>query len=101
MTELLEAVAEVSDDAREQRLLRVAAALYEASKVPGVTQTELVRQSGYTREKVRRHVVDEKIRRGEMVPTPRYLKAQERAARKRAFLRRAKTISAIWTTASR
>ena len=45
MTELLEAVAEVSDDAREQRLLRVAAALYEASKVPGVKQTDLVRQS--------------------------------------------------------
>ena len=83
MTELLEAVAEVSDDAKEQRLLRVAAALYEASLVPGVKQRDLVEATGYTRETVRRHVEDEKIRRGLMNPTPRYLAAQRRATQKR------------------
>jgi hypothetical protein len=72
MTELLEAVADASQEAREQRTLRVAAALYEADQA-GVKQAELVRRTGYNRETIRRHIEDEKIRRGEIEPTPRYL----------------------------
>lgn len=80
MTELLEAVADASKAAREQRVLRVAAALYEADK-EGVRQVELVKATGLTRETIRRHIEDEKIRRGEIEPTRRYLEAQRRAAR--------------------
>lgn len=79
MTELLEAVADVGGEAKEQRLLRVAAALYEASKY--MRQKDLVARTGYTRETIRRHVEDEKIRRGEIPPTPRYLAEQERKRR--------------------
>lgn len=79
MTELLEAVADVSREARAQRLARLAAALYEADKRPDVRQKDLVEATGLTRETIRRHIEDEKIRRGEMDPTPRYLAAQRRA----------------------
>ncbi len=84
MTELLEAVADRSDEAGERRTLRVAAALYEANRVHKVPQAALVRMTGYTRETIRRHVEDERIRRGEIDPTKRYLEAQKRAAAKRA-----------------
>lgn len=76
MTDLDAAVADVK--AQPHRLLRVAAALYEADKA-GVKQVELVRRTGYTREHVRRRIEDEKIRRGEIPPTKRYLREQERA----------------------
>lgn len=81
MTELDAAVA----DARAQadRLLRVAAALYEADRA-GVKQVDLVRRTGYTREHIRRRIEDEKIRRGEMEPTARYLREQGRAQRRAA-----------------
>jgi hypothetical protein len=82
MTELLEAVADVGKDAEESRLRRVAAALYEASKHK--KQKDLVAETGYTRETIRRHVEDERIRRGEIAPTPRYLREQERRARRAA-----------------
>ena len=77
MTELLEAVADVK--AQPDRVARLAAALYEADRT-GVRQRDLVRETGFTRETIRRHVEDEKIRRGEMAPTKRYLDAQRRAA---------------------
>ncbi len=83
MTELLEAVAEASNEARAQRTLRLAAALYEADRL-GVKQKDLVTETGLTRETIRRHIEDERIRRGEIPPTPRYLAEQERAARRRA-----------------
>jgi hypothetical protein len=76
MTELDAAIADLR--AQPDRLLRVAAALYEANKA-GERQKELVRRTGYTREHVRRRIEDEKIRRGEMPPTERYLREQERA----------------------
>lgn len=74
MTELLDAVADVK--AQPARVLRLAAAFYEASKT--VKQTELVRRTGYTREHIRRLVEDERIRRGEIKPTKRYLAEQAR-----------------------
>jgi len=80
MTELLDAVAETSREAREQRTLRLAAALYEADKL-GIKQRDLVQMTGLTRETIRRHIEDEKIRRGEMDPTPRYIATQRRTAR--------------------
>ena len=83
MTELLEAVADASNEARAQRTLRLAAALYEADKLK-VKQVELIRKTGLSRETIRRHIEDEKIRRGEIEPTPRYLAEQERAAKRRA-----------------
>lgn len=83
MTELLEAVAEASNEARAQRTLRLAAALYEADKL-GMQQKALVEKTGLTRETIRRHIEDEKIRRGIIKPTPRYLAEQERAAKRRA-----------------
>jgi len=85
MTELLEAVVDASQEAREQRTLRVAAALYEADKA-GAKQAELVRKTGYNRETIRRHIEDERIRRGEIKPTPRYLAEQEK--RRKAAERR-------------
>jgi hypothetical protein len=78
MTELLEAVADVK--AQPDRVLRVAAALYEAS-VAGVRQRDLVAETGLTRETIRRHVEDEKIRRGIIPPTRRYLDEQDRKRR--------------------
>lgn len=85
MTELLEAAAEASNEARAQRTLRLAAALYEADKLPNVRQKDLVAATGLTRETIRRHIEDEKIRRNEIPPTPRYLAEQERAARRAAL----------------
>jgi hypothetical protein len=84
MTELLEAVAEASNEARAQRTLRLAAALYEADKLGDIKQKDLVAKTGLTRETIRRHIEDEKIRRGEIDPTPRYTAEQERAAKRRA-----------------
>lgn len=80
MTKLQKALADYR--AQPERLLRVAAALYEADKA-GVRQRDLVAETGYTRESIRRHIEDEQIRRGEKAPTKRYLAEQERAARKR------------------
>lgn len=84
MTELLEAVADVGDEAEERRLLRVARALYYSNRVLKVRQVDLARSTGYTRETIRRHVEDERIRRGEIDPTPRYLAVQRRKAAKKA-----------------
>jgi hypothetical protein len=81
MTELLDAVSDASPERREQRVLRVAAALYEADKA-GARQAELVRRTGYNRETIRRHIEDEKIRRGEIEPTPRYLAEQEKRVKR-------------------
>ena len=76
MTELLQAVADVK--AQPDRVARLAAALYEASRA-GKRQRDLVQATGFTRETIRRHIEDERIRRGEIDPTPRYLAAQKRA----------------------
>lgn len=86
MTELLAALAETSPDAEEQRTLRIAAAFYEASQANQKRgwQRELVETTGLTRETIRRYIEDERIRRGEIDPTPRYLREQERKARRRA-----------------
>ena len=86
MTELLAALADTSPDAEELRSRRIAAAFYEASKANQKRgwQAELVRETGLTRETIRRYVEDERIRRGEIDPTPRYLKAQAALARKKA-----------------
>src|ERR1700749_1810597 len=81
MTELDEAVADVSKGAEEKRLLRIAAALYTANRVHKVRQVALVGRTGYTRETIRRHIEDERIRRGEIPPTQRYLDAQARKNR--------------------
>jgi len=82
--ELLEAVEDLR--AQDRRLLRVAAALYEASK-EGVRQVDLVAMTGYTREQIRRHIEDERIRRGEIPPTARYLKNLERAEKRTRYAR--------------
>ena len=84
MTELLEAVADRSDEAEAKRLLRVAAALYVANRIHKVRQKDLVEETGYTRETIRRHIEDERIRRGEIPPTKRYLEAQQKRAAPRA-----------------
>jgi hypothetical protein len=81
MTELLEAMAETGPEAEERRTLRVAAACYEAMKT-GKRQRDLVATTGLSRETIRRYVEDEKIRRGELEPTPRYLAEQERRRRR-------------------
>ena len=78
MTELVKAVEDVK--AQPDRIARLAAALYEADKA-GKRQRELIAATGFTRETIRRHIEDEKIRRGEMDPTPRYLAAQARKQR--------------------
>lgn len=78
MDELAAALADTSPEAEESRVLRVARGFYVANRLQGVRQNELVRRFGVSRETVRRHVEDERIRRGEIDPTPRYLKAQER-----------------------
>lgn len=78
MNELREALADLR--AQDQRLRRVAAALYEATKIK--SQKELTIETGYNREQIRRHVEDEKIRRGEIPPTERYLRNQERAKKR-------------------
>lgn len=83
MTELDEALADVSKGAEERRILRVAGALYLMNRVHKVRQVDLVERTGYTRETIRRHVEDERIRRGEIQPTQRYLDAQARKNRVR------------------
>lgn len=80
MTELVKAVEDVK--AQPDRIARLAAALYEASKT--TRQRDLIAATGLTRETIRRHVEDEKIRRGEIDPTPRYLAAQARKQRSAA-----------------
>jgi hypothetical protein len=75
MTELMEAVADVR--AQPERLARLGAALIDALK-SGKRQKDLVTATGYTRESIRRLVEEERIRRGEIPPTARYLKAQRR-----------------------
>lgn len=77
MTELMEAVADVR--AQPERLARVGAALIDALSA-GKRQKDLVTATGYTRESIRRLVEDERIRRGEIPPTKRYLAAQRRAS---------------------
>lgn len=85
MTEVLAALAAASPEAEEQRSLRIAAAMYQLSRAGGRGwQAGLVKQTGLSRETIRRYVEDERIRRGEIDPTPRYLKAQEALARKKA-----------------
>lgn len=79
MQELKEAIEDLRR--QDERLKRVAAALYAADKA-GAKQVDLVAVSGYNREQVRRHVEDEKIRRGEIPPTPRYLRNLERAKKR-------------------
>ena len=74
MTELAEALADIQ--AQPKRIARLAAALYAADKA-GKKQRDLVAATGLTRETIRRHIEDEKIRRNEIDPTPRYLKAQQ------------------------
>lgn len=78
--EAMKQLAEAVEDIRlqDQRLLRFAEALYEANKA-GVRQVDMVRTTGYTREQIRRYIEDERIRRGEIEPTPRYLRNLERA----------------------
>jgi hypothetical protein len=74
MTELQAAVADLR--AQPDRLARVGAALYAALQ-SGVRQRDLVAETGYNRESIRRLVEDERIRRGEIPPTKRYLAAQK------------------------
>jgi transcription initiation factor TFIIIB Brf1 subunit/transcription initiation factor TFIIB len=81
MTELDEAVADVRR--QSERIARMAAALYIANRVNNVRQAELVKRYDLTRETIRRHVEDERIRRGEIPPTPRYLHEQEKRKRSR------------------
>jgi hypothetical protein len=78
MTELDAAVEALSRQAEWERLDRVAKALYVANRLHKVPQRTLVERTGYTRETIRRHVEDERIRRGEIKPTKRYLEAQRR-----------------------
>ena len=71
---------------RSSAPVRIAAAFYEAAKADQEWgwQKRLAGRTGLSRETIRRHIEDEKIRRGEIDPTPRYLAEQERAARRRA-----------------
>ena len=80
MTELLAALADTSAEAEEQRSLRIAAGFYEAWQANQKRgwQRELVRETGpYPRDDPALHR-GRAIRRGEIDPTPRYLKAQAR-----------------------
>ena len=82
MQELKEAV----DDAikgESARRARLRAALYTAIE-SGIPQKDLVALTGYNREHVRRLVEDERIERGEIPPTTRYLAAHEKRTRSRA-----------------
>ena len=82
MTELMDALA-----ANEQGALRVAAAFYEmwrATRDRYGWQKDLVKATGLSRETIRCHIEDERIRRGEIPPTPRYQREQERRAKRRA-----------------
>jgi predicted transcriptional regulator len=80
MTELDEALADVRK--QPERVVRLAEAIYTANRVQKVRQNALVARTGLTRETIRRHVEDERIRRGEIDPTPRYLKEQEKRAQR-------------------
>jgi hypothetical protein len=85
MTELLAALAETTPTADEQRAHRVAAAFYEtwkATRDKWGWQADLVRETGLSRETIRRHIEDERIRRGEIDPTPRYLREQQRKTKR-------------------
>ena len=84
LTELLDALADTSPDAEEQRTLRIAAAFYEAAKADQEWgwQKRLAIRTGVSRETIRRHIEDERIRRGEIPPTPRYLAEQEKRAKR-------------------
>lgn len=87
MTELLDALADTSPEAEEQRSLRIAAAFYEtwkATKDKWGWQADLVRKTGVSRETIRCAIEDERIRREEIPPTPRYLAEQERIKKRRA-----------------
>ena len=86
MTELLAALAEASEEAEEKRSLRIAAAFYEAAMADQEWgwQKRLASKTGLSRETIRRHIEDERIRRGEIDPTPRYLAEQKRIAKRRA-----------------
>lgn len=81
MQELEEAVEDVIRN-EAQRRARLRAALYHAIKAD-IPQKKLVELTGYNREHVRRLVEDERIERGEIPPTKRYLAAQEKRARSR------------------
>ena len=86
MTELLDALADTGPTAEEQRALRVAAAFYETWKATRDNygwQRDLVQKTGLSRETIRSHIEDERIRRGEIPPTKRYLAEQERKAKRR------------------
>lgn len=80
MTELLDALADTSPDAEARRLSRIAAAFYEAAQADQRRgwQRRLADRTGVSRETIRRHIEDERIRRGEIAPTPRYLAEQEK-----------------------
>ena len=84
MTELREALSETSAEADDRRALRIAAAFYEAWQADREWgwQKRLAQHSGLSRETIRRHIEDERIRRGEINPTPRYLAEQERRRRR-------------------
>jgi hypothetical protein len=85
MTELLAALADTAPAADEQRALRVSAAFYEtwrATKDKWGWQADLVRKTGLSRETIRRHIEDERIRRGEIPPTKRYLAEQAKRAKR-------------------
>lgn len=87
MTELLDALADTSPEAEEKRSLRIAAAFYEtwlATRHKWGWQADLVRKTGVSRETIRCAIEDERIRRGEIEPTPRYLAEQERIRKRRA-----------------
>ena len=86
MTELLDALADTSPDAEEKRTLRIAAGFYEAAMADQEWgwQKRLASKTGLSRETIRRHIEDERIRRGEIDPTPRYLAEQKRIAKRRA-----------------
>ena len=81
MTELDEAVADRSAEADLRRARRAGSALIDALDQLAVKQVDLVQRTGYARETIRRLVEDERIRRGEIPPTERYLRAQKRAQR--------------------
>ena len=86
MTELLAALADTSPEAEEQRALRIAAGFYVAWKADQSYgwQKRLAARTGVSRETIRRNIEDERIRRGEIPPTPRYLAEQEKRAKQRA-----------------
>lgn len=82
MTDLRTAVADASSEAQEQRMLRIAALLRDLIALPSVRQVDLIKETGLSREHVRRLIEDERIRRGEIEPTKRYLDAQARKVKR-------------------